>query len=208
MLTGTTLVVVAAMVGGVFGATQEILATRLISEHSTETALSRLPVIVASLRMIEARPLIGWGYENFDVYDQSFTGSIKGLYVPDKDHASHNMFLTLGAEGGLTGLFLYLGPAIWWLAKSNSGVRNLPDEGFRSKKFVWMLWLALAAQITAFNFSNNRVAFGLGVWWLTIGLLATACDWRDKAIEEATTDVRQRIAAMGGGGIALDPAES
>lgn len=209
MLAGATLVLVAAMVGGVVGATQQILADRLSSEQSTQTALSRLPVIVASLRMIEARPLIGWGYENFDVYDHAFTGSIQGVYVPDKDHASHNMFLTLGAEGGLIGLLLYLGPAIWWLAKSRSGLRNLPDEGFRSKKMVWMLWLALAAQITAYNFSNNRVAFGLGVWWLTLGLIATACDWRDRAIGEATTDVRDRIDAMANHDqVALDVTDS
>ncbi|MFP3914642.1 MAG: O-antigen ligase family protein [Actinomycetota bacterium] len=189
-------VLVVGLLGGVFSDAAQVLGQRLFSETSEESALARLPVVVASLRMIENRPLFGWGYENFDRYDQSFQSSIQGLYVPDKDHASHNLFLTLGAESGLIGLFLYIGPALWWLARSPSGMRHLPSSGFRSRKLVQILWLALAAQVIVYNFSNLRVAFGLGVWWLTVGLLATACDWRDDVADEAEKDVERRIAVL------------
>lgn len=184
------------MMGGAVSEVADRVSQRLYSENSAESALSRLPVIVASLRMIEAQPAIGWGYENFDRYDNTFVSSIEGLYVPDKDHASHNFFLTLGAESGLLGLLLYLGPLLWWLAKSPAGVRRLPTSGFRSRKLVGVLWLAMGAQIIVYNFSNNRVAFGLGVWWLTVGLLATVCDWRDQVADEAESDLDRRIGAL------------
>lgn len=197
LMVGAVIVAVVAVgVGGALGPIQEALSARFSSDASSESALSRLPVVVASLRMIETKPVIGWGYENFDRYDHAFVGSIEGLFVPDRDHASHNLFLTLGAESGLVGLLLYLGPLLWWLAKSRSGARHLPTEGFRSKKFIGILWLAMTAQVIVYNFSNNRVAFGLGVWWLTVGLLATACDWRDQVMEEASTDVERRVAAL------------
>lgn len=205
MRLGFTLVAAALallLVGGAVSGVTDKVNDRLYSPNSSASALSRLPVVLASLRMIEAQPAIGWGYENFDRYDHRFQSSVEDLYIPDKDHASHNFFLTLGAESGLLGLFLYLGPMLWWLAKSPAGVRRLPTSGFRSRKLVAVLWLALGAQVIVYNFSNNRVAFGLGVWWLTVGLLATACDWRDKIADEAESDLELRIAALRG-----DPSE-
>lgn len=204
-IAGTLLAVAvfAVLMGGAFSATGQALSQRLYSQQSAESALSRLPVILASFRMIEARPLIGWGYENFDRYDQQFQGSIQGLYVPDKDHASHNFFLTLGAESGLVGLVLYLGPAAWWLYRSRLGVENLPAYGVRSKKLIPMLWLAMLAQGLAYNLSNNRVAFGLAIWWMTLGLIAAACDWRDRAAAAAEADLRSRVAAAAGTGRSL-----
>ena len=189
---------VGLMVGGVFTTAQEALAQRFYSQTSEESALSRLPVVLASLRMIEARPVLGWGYENFDRYDRTFAGSIDGLFVPDRDHASHNFFLTLGAESGLLGVLLYLGPAVLLLARSRAGVAHLPATGVRSKRLVWILWLAMAAQVVAYNFSNNRVAFGLGLWWLCLGLIATLCDWDDTAVAQANDDLGRRIEALGG----------
>lgn len=200
VLTGAAVVVVAVMVGGAFTSVGDTLSERLYSDTSADSALSRLPVVVASLRMIERRPLVGWGYENFDRYDQQFQSSIDGVFVPDKDHASHNLFLTLGAEGGFLGLILYLGPAAIWLYRTPGGLRRLPTEGFRSRKLVLLLWLAMAAQVVVYNFSNNRVAFGLSLWWLTLGLLATLLDWKDEVADEATADVRERIDHLAGDG--------
>lgn len=192
------------LAGGALAPLMDAVGQRFYSDASAESALSRLPVVLASLRMIEARPLIGWGYENFDLYDHGFVSSIEGLYVPDKDHASHNFFLTLGAESGFIGLLLYLGPLLWWLGKSRSGWRRLPRSGFRSRKLVAVLWLAMAAQVLVYNFSNNRVAFGLGVWWLTVGLLADACDWRDRAADEAESDLHRRVTALRAGPPQID----
>lgn len=189
--------VVAALIGvfmgGILTGVGDTLNNRLRSE---QTALSRLPVIVASLRMIEAKPVFGFGYENFDYFDQEYQGSIEGVYVPDKDHASHNFFLTLGAEGGLVGLILYLGPVLWAAVKTLGGLGHLPKTGFRSQRLVWLLWLALAAQVVAFNFSNNRVAFGLALWWITVGLLVSLCDWTETVAARAGDDLHKQMQAL------------
>lgn len=190
------LVLAVGLAGGMSSTLTDNLSARFYSDASAESALSRLPVVLASVRMIQAQPLLGWGYENFDRYDHSFVRSIDGLYVPDKDHASHNFFLTLGAESGLLGLFLYLGPLVWWMTRFRSGKQRLPAAGLRSQKLVPILWLAMVSQVIVYNFSNNRVAFGLGLWWLVIGLIAAACDWRDTVAEEAETDLEQQVAAL------------
>jgi O-antigen ligase len=196
MAFGVATVLVALFMGGIMTDVGDALNDRLRSE---ETALSRLPVIVASLRMIEAKPIFGFGYENFDRFDQEYQGSIEGVFVPDKDHASHNFFLTLGAEGGLVGLFLYLGPVLWAAVKTFGGLDHLPKTGFRSQRLVWLLWLALAAQAVAFNFSNNRVAFGLAMWWITVGLLVSLCDWTEVVAERANGSLHKQVEALNNG---------
>lgn len=196
MAFGVAVALLAVFMGGIVTDVGDALNDRL---QSSDTALSRLPVVVASLRMIEAKPLFGFGYENFDRFDQQYQSSIEGVYVPDKDHASHNFFLTLGAEGGLVGLLLYLGPILWAAYKTFGGLGHLPKTGFRSQRLVWLLWLSLAAQAVAFNFSNNRVAFGLAMWWITVGLLVSLCDWTETVAERATDDLDKQMEALGNG---------
>jgi len=150
------------------------VSDRFYSSTSEQSALSRLPVVAASIGMFEAKPLTGWGYGRFDDFDQQFQRPVAGLYVPDKDHASHNLFLTILAEQGLPGLVLYLGPAVLLLVRSRRhGIwrRERPD---------WRLavgaWLVVVGHVVVSNFANMRVAFGLGVWWICLALVATLID--------------------------------
>lgn len=147
------------------GPTAEYFQERLYSE---ESALSRLPVVVASVRMFQERPLTGFGYGNFNTYDREYQSSIEGLFVPDKDHSSHNLYLTIAAEQGLLGLVTYLGPALYWLALTPSARRRLPH---RSGRLLIVLWLSLASHVIVNNFSNMKVSFGLGLWWVTLGMI-------------------------------------
>ena len=146
---------------------------RFRSEHSEESALSRLPVFAASLRMFGDRPILGWGYGNFDRYDDRYQGAVGGLVVPEKDHASHNLYLTILAEQGLTGFLLYVGPAFWWLFASGRAWRALPVDGVINRRLLACLWFVLGAQVVVNNYSNMRVVFGLGIWWLTLGMIAS-----------------------------------
>lgn len=194
--TAVLVLFVASMVGALSAGTREVLGDRLYSEASAESALSRLPVMVSSVRMLEQKPIWGWGYDDFNRYNFQFVRSIEGLYVPDKDHSSHNLFLTLLAEQGLVGFALYLGPAAWWLARTPTALKFLGDEGFRSRSLVRLLWLAMAAQVVVYNFSNLRVAFGLGVWWLVLGLLGSLCDWRPAAADRADRRLSSLVSAV------------
>lgn len=157
----------------------ELAQNRFLSEESEESALSRLPVIAASLRMFERKPVTGWGYENFDRYDRQFQGAVGGLIVPEKDHASHNLYLTLLAEQGLPGLLLYMGPFFYWLARTRTAWRYLPADGVISRKFMVCLWLMLASHVVVNNYANMRIEWGFGLWWIVLGLIASLVERYD-----------------------------
>jgi hypothetical protein len=149
----------------------EAAQARFLSERSEDSALSRLPVIYASFRMFESRPVAGFGYGNFDRFDREYQSRVGNLVAPDKDHASHNLYLTLLAEQGLTGFVLYTGPAVLWLLASLSTFRRIPPDGLAGRRLLVVLWLALASQLVVNNFSNMRIVFGLGLWWLILGMI-------------------------------------
>ena len=153
---------------------------RLYSERSEQSALVRLPVIQASVEMFLAKPFLGWGYENFNRYDWQFYQPVEGVTAPVKDISSHNFYLTLLAEQGLLGTLLFLFPLFWWLMRSFKKMRNLPLEGFWSKRSLILSWLFIFAYITINMFHNMRVVFGLSLWWIGIALIANAVDQPDE----------------------------
>ncbi len=149
----------------------QFASERLDSEQADESALARLPVALASMRMLQERPLTGFGYENFDRFDRPYQGPVMGYY-PEKDHASHNLYLTLAAEQGVIGLVLFVAPVVYWWSRTRAARRRGPlDPG--NSRLTLLLWLALLAHVAVNNFSNMRVSFGLGLWWLTLGLVAS-----------------------------------
>ena len=158
------------ILSGVFLADQ--LATADHRLNSDQSALGRLPVVLASVEMFKVKPFFGWGYGNFDLYDRQFQGRVGDLVAPEKDHASHNLFLTVLTEQGLTGLALYLAPVIGLLALTIKKWRLLPAEGFWSRKLLGIFWLVIAAHVVVNNFSNMRIVFGLGMWWITLAFIA------------------------------------
>jgi VanZ family protein/O-antigen ligase len=148
---------------------------RLGSTEAQESALSRLPVVYGSLQMLQEEPLLGWGYGNFDELNRRFQGRV-GEVNADKDTPSHNLYLTLLAEQGALGFTLYVLPAVWWLYVTVRNYRYLPPAGFDSRRLLVMLWLVIGSHIVVNNFSNMRVVFGLGMWWFTLGLIASFLD--------------------------------
>jgi hypothetical protein len=146
---------------------------RFRSEQSEESALSRLPVVYAAIRMFRAKPLLGWGYENFDRFDRDFQSRVGNLVTPEKDHASHNLYLTLLAEQGAVGFVLFLGPAFYWLFRSWAYRRRADRSGLVGGNLVGVLWLVLVAVVVVSNFHRMQVPFGFGIWWLSLGLIAS-----------------------------------
>jgi O-antigen ligase len=140
--------------------------------NSDQSALGRLPVILASVEMFKAKPALGWGYGNFDLYDRQFQGRVGDLVAPEKDHASHNVYLTILAEQGIVGLALVLAPVIGLAILSVKRWSSLPAEGFWSRKLLLIFWLTIVAHIVVNNFSNMRIVFGLGIWWISLALIA------------------------------------
>jgi O-antigen ligase len=166
-------IVAIALVSGLLDSQIQFARERMRSAESQESALSRLPVVVASVRMFEKKPVAGWGYEGFDSVSRRFQSRVGNLVSPVKPHASHNVYLTLLAEQGFVGLLLFLGPMFYWLFKTKARWRHIPATGLLSRRLIGLLWLAIASHIVVNNFSRMQVPFGLGMWWLILGLIAS-----------------------------------
>jgi O-antigen ligase len=146
---------------------------RLESSRSRESALARLPVGLAATRMFAAQPITGWGMGNFDAYSRPFFDDVANIASAEKDHASHNLFLTIAAEQGLIGLVLFLGPTAIWARRSTRAYTHMPTS---ERQLLAGLWLVIAAFFVVNNFSVMKSAYGLGAWWLSLGLVASIVD--------------------------------
>jgi O-antigen ligase len=149
---------------------------RLTSAQSEESALSRLPAAQAALRMFDREPAVGWGYQNFDLYSRPFQGQVGDLVGAAKPHASHNLYLTTLAEQGITGFVLFVGPVVLWLIRTKAALPHLPRAGLLGRDFVLILWLIVGAYHVTNNFSRMYVTTGLGLLWITLGLLASVVE--------------------------------
>jgi O-antigen ligase len=176
---GLVVVPVFLLVAGIFLQDQLAWAgQRLISSESERSAFSRLPVYAAAVGMFQAKPFLGWGYGNFDRFDRQFQPStVANISGDNKDHASHNFFLSMIAEQGLVGILLYLIPVFYWLRLTVKHFSKLPRDGFWSRKILVIFWMTILSHIVVYNFANMRVVFGLGAWWLTLGLIARFMDF-------------------------------
>jgi len=182
---GLLVVPLGLLAGGVLLSGQIAWAReRIYSAEAENSADSRLPIIAGAYNMFLEKPAAGWGYGNFDLYDRSFYSILLGSAGDSRDHASHNYFLTILAEQGLLGLSLYLLPMFYWLVRSLRRYGEMPKSGLRSRKLIIMLWLVILFHIIVSNFINMIVVYGLGIWWITLGLIGYLV--QDEGLQEAS----------------------
>ena len=141
------------------------------------TAEGRIIGGAATARMIEARPLQGWGYGNHELYDEQFRERVLDLEV-NSDNSSHNTYLLMTAEMGIPGLLLYFFPAAWLLFYSWRYWHWLPPQGMMSRPMLVMMWLLLAdlAAVMAFTDLIRSVFFSTVLWWLALAWIANIVD--------------------------------
>lgn len=166
-------VVLLLLASGVLTHQLDYAYERLTSEDS---ALSRLPVLVAAARMFEAKPVTGWGYENFDRYSRRLQGRVGDLASAEKPHASHNLYFTILAEQGVIGFVLFLGPPAYWMVRTVKRWGSVPRSGGIDRRLLLLMWAAIAVFVIVNNFVVVSVTFGPGVYWLTLGLIASIVD--------------------------------
>jgi len=147
---------------------------RLTTESTVE---GRIIGDAATTRMILEKPLLGWGDNQHEKYDEQFRTSVFDLAV-NNQHSSHNTYLLIAAEMGLIGLVLYLLPALIWLVSSVNVFKKLPFAGYPGKAILVMLWLLLADHFIAGNFTDliQSTIFNTVMWWLVLGLIANIVD--------------------------------
>lgn len=165
--------IIAILAVGPLASQTQWASQRLNSPESEASALSRLPTFLASVRMFRAKPILGWGYENFNEYDFQFYSRVGDLINPEKDHSSHNFFMTLLAEQGILGFFLFIFPIFYWMFFSLKWLKTFPDEGFTSQKLLKTLWLFPLAFAIINLFQSMSVIYAWGIFWINMGLIAS-----------------------------------
>lgn len=142
---------------------QDTVLARLFDEGA---AMSRLPLIEISLRMVGSQPLLGIGANNYGTAISEFAGPEFGgewLYTV------HNKYLLVMAETGVAGLLaflLFLAATLrggWRLWKSEDRVISLLALGFTAALLGQMAHMAV-------DIFNNRTQ--VQMLWLVAGLLA------------------------------------
>jgi O-antigen ligase len=164
---GIGAVLVLLLVGGLVALNPDWAWTRLTD---FKTAEERLVDELGSVRMIAARPLLGWGYLNQNEYRPEFLAPVfSGRVV--QNNPSHNTYLTMLAELGIPLFLLYCLPALWWSRQSWHRRDAPPSE---RGELIALLWLVLLHIFIVSNFSD-LVSFhpvGTVLWWMTLGLIA------------------------------------
>lgn len=145
--------------------------------HRSEAeAGERIVLANAGKQMFLARPVLGWGFANYDRYDRDFLDRV-GDYVPNKwdikKGTSHHTYLTILAEMGIVGFSLYALPIVQWLVNSVKAMPRLPKRGFWSRQLLPMIWAsAVAHVIIAQDLDMRFFYYALTMFWITMGFVA------------------------------------
>jgi len=145
---------------------------------SQKTAEGRIINFVAGSSLAAARPIFGWGYDNYNLNVARYTQNVGSIWY-EKIHSSHNSTLTILAELGLVGLVLSALPALIWLHRSLKIRRQMPQQGFEGWPFLVMLWLCVLNLFAVSSFSDivsTSNPTGLVFFWMALGLIASLVD--------------------------------
>ncbi len=149
---------------------------RLTGEEGKKTAEDRLVHSNAAKNMFLARPLLGWGYDNYDLYDWKFmerVGNVAPSQWDIKIGTSHNTYLTMLAETGAIGFLAYAFPVAWWLGLTIKALPRSPKRGFWSQRLLIIMWFSVGFYILVAQTLDMRFFwFPPTVLWLTLGLIA------------------------------------
>lgn len=137
-----------------------------------ETADARLVTNFAAIRMVADRPLFGFGFNNFELFDEGYKQAVGDIpLIPGG--SNHNSYLGLAAELGLPAALAYGVPPAGLLLltlRYRGSLRSHPA----SRTLVVVLWLALLDQFLVSNFTDtiHSSAWATSLWWITLGLIA------------------------------------
>ncbi|MBI5030577.1 MAG: O-antigen ligase family protein [Chloroflexi bacterium] len=160
--------------------------------NDTGTVSSRLLTGAKSLGMIEARPLFGWGFGNYDLFDDAYRViTIDPDSVREGDHTSHNTFFTIMAEQGIPALVFYLFPALWWFLTTIALWQRMPATGFWSRTLIALLWLLILDHLTVSMFMDmlRFNTFGTTIYWMALGLIANVLTRTQQESESRSVSV-------------------
>lgn len=136
-----------------------------------ENVQGRVAFGSTGFKMFADRPLLGHGFGTYDVKSGDYAvgyGTV-GAAVSSAD-TSHNSFLTLLAELGIVGFFLYGAALVAALRRSIAALRGRVPSADRLKI------VALLAGVVSYLVSANLIdmrffSFAISLFWFNVGLL-------------------------------------
>jgi hypothetical protein len=171
----------------------------LVRLDTRDTIDSRIVLDHAGEKMFLAKPITGWGFGNYDLYDWTFMERVGGAapsYWDVTQGTSHNTYLTILAETGLVGFSLQFFPLIWWLVLSIKALPQLPKTGFWSWRLLVVLWLSIFFYLVASQVVDMRFFwFQIGTWWMTLGLISSIVQTSLRSEAGLPAWIRQEAAA-------------
>jgi O-antigen ligase len=161
------LAIMAVLASGALSSQMAWASERL---ETQDTIKSRVAISEALIAMNQRKPFFGWGYGNQKRYSAQFLKRAGAGYA---SLSSHNTYLTIAAEMGLAGLFLYIFPFVWWLILSVKVLSRIPKDGMWDRSLLVVFWLVIVNYIIVSNFIDIRYfPFGLTLSWMTLGCVA------------------------------------
>jgi O-antigen ligase len=154
---------------------QAVVAQQRLEDEAT--IASRVITNDAAIRMIGERPITGFGYGNFERFDEGYKQRVDD--VPLKTGGSaHNTYLNFAVELGLPAFALYFGVPLWLLVRSLRRRDMLANARPETWQLAAVLWLVIADQFIVSNFLEMIHAnlWGTALWWFTLGLICVILD--------------------------------
>jgi len=143
-----------------------IQRSSLIFEGANQT---RLLIYNVAWRAFLAKPIFGWGFDNFHLaiqrfVDSSYTSAMPPDMITDK---AHNVFLEMLVTTGIVGALLYF----FLIAFSMyQGFKNLQRYPYPDNHIV-ALWISGAVGYFAYMATGITDLVGLPLFWITLGFL-------------------------------------
>lgn len=170
--------------------------------YSDITTQSRILTWKASWQGWKERPLLGWGYENFNVvFDKNFPAPI---YQDSGSQIwfdrAHNIIFDIGVTGGFLGLLSYLsifGVAFWVLFKRRHLVNFYSQESLDTKDNQpkkEYLYVSFFGALLASYFIQNLFVFDTPATYIAfftiLAFMASCVFWSEEENEGAGTSYK------------------
>jgi O-antigen ligase len=155
-----------------------------------EGANARIVLANAGKKMFNAKPVLGWGYGNYDRYDWKFLERVEETTPTTwqiRKGTSHHTYITILAEMGIIGFFFYAFPVIWWLGLTIKALPRLPKEGFWSRRLLIAMWLPIGIHIVlAQDLDMRFFTYCLTLFWINLGFIANMVQ---ASLQSADSDI-------------------
>jgi O-antigen ligase len=181
-----SLLVVVAVGALLFASWDQISSSTIYKDRLgvTRTVTPRVVLTQVSLNLFEQRPLFGWGYATFD---QAKLTVPTGDRLTVETTTSHNTFLTILAELGVTGLALLLVP---WFVVGRRAVAASWNQSVEPWIVGGCVGAAAVFVLAVSTYDGRFFPFDTALPWITLGLVRNVLARGEASVASALTSRR------------------